>query len=250
MNWQGQRIWITGASSGIGRELALRLATAGARVFASARNAEALSGLHAGIVALPLDVTDRTALLAAAATLRAQAGGLDVLVLNAGNCEYLDVRQFDPALVERMLAVNFMGAVYTLEAALPLLRAGETRYIVGVGSSAAWTGLPRAEAYGASKAALHYFLDSLRVDLTAEGFSVSVVTPGFVDTPLTARNDFPMPMRMPVARAVDSLLAGMARRKAEIDFPPLFTRTLRAARLLPAGWRNALYQRLVRRDAP
>lgn len=247
MNWQGQRIWITGASSGIGRELALRLAAAGARVFASARDAQALVGLREGVVALPLDVTDRAGLLAAAATIQAQAGGLDVLVINAGNCEYLDVEAFDSAPVERMLAVNFLGAVYTLEAALPLLRAGSGRYIVGVGSSAAWTGLPRAEAYGASKAALHYFLESLRVDLTAEGFSVSIVAPGFVDTPLTARNDFPMPMRLSVTQAVDSLLAGMARRKPEIDFPPLFTRALRIARLLPAGWRNALYQRLVRR---
>lgn len=249
--WRGKSVWITGASTGIGRELAIRLAGEGARVFASARNAELLQELaqRHGIEPLPLDVTSREQVLAAAAQIRARAGHLDVLVANAGNCEYVDVQAFDSALFARVFAVNFQGVVHCVEAALPLLRAGDTRYIVGIGSSSAFTGLPRAEAYGASKAALHYFLDSLRVDLTREGFAVSVVAPGFVETPLTDRNDFPMPMRMPVGKAVDALLAGMNHRRAAIDFPPLFTRVLRIAALLPASLRNRLYQRLVREES-
>lgn len=254
-DWQGKQVWLTGASSGIGRELALRLAAGGARVYASARDAAALSGLAASarpgsIVALPLDVGSREQVQAAAGRLRAQTTWLDIVILNAGTCEYLDVQRFDSTLFERLVKTNFLGAVYTVEAALPLLRAGDTCHIVGVGSTAAWTGLPRAEAYGSSKAALHYFLDSLRVDLTAEGFAVSVVAPGFVDTPLTARNDFPMPLRISAGRAAELILAGMARRRAEIHFPLAFSLALKTLRLLPVAWRNRLYQRLVRRELP
>ena len=250
-SFRDQVIWITGASSGIGRALAIRLAGAGARVFASARNAAALAELQRdhGIEPVVADVSDRAAMLAAAAQIDRAAGRVDILVANAGTCEYLDVKAFDSALVERVFAANFFGFVYTVEAALPLLRKGSVRYLVGVGSTAAWTGLPRAEAYGASKAAMHYFLDSLRVDLTPEQFSVSVVAPGFVETPLTARNDFAMPMLVPVERAVDYMLAGMNRREPEISFPPAFSRLLRTARLLPAAWRNRLYQRLLREES-
>lgn len=250
-HFRDQVIWITGASSGIGRALAIRLAGAGARVFASARNAAALAELQRdfGIEPVVADVSDRTAMLAAAAQIERAAGRVDVLVANAGTCEYLDVKAFDSALVERVFAANFFGFVYTVEAALPLLRKSPVRYLVGVGSTAAWTGLPRAEAYGASKAAMHYFLDSLRVDLTPERFTVSVVAPGFVDTPLTARNDFAMPMQVSVEQAVDYMLAGMGKRAPDISFPPAFSRLLRTARLLPTSWRNRLYQRLLREES-
>lgn len=247
-DWKGKVVWITGASSGIGRALAIRLAGEGAWVFGSARNEVALAALHRehGVEALPCDVSDRQSMLAAAERLRERAGRVDVLVANAGTCEYLDVQQFDSALVERVFAANFFGFVYTVEAALPLLRAGGTKHLVGVGSTAAWTGLPRAEAYGASKAAMHYFLDSLRVDLTREDFTVTVVAPGFVETPLTDRNDFEMPMRITVDEAVDYIVDGLVARRAEIDFPPAFSRMLKTMRLLPTGLRNRLYQRLVR----
>ncbi|MFP5383761.1 MAG: SDR family NAD(P)-dependent oxidoreductase [Gammaproteobacteria bacterium] len=247
-DWRGKVVWITGASSGIGRELAVRLAAQGAWVFGSARNADALAELHrvSAVEALPCDVGDRSAVLAAATVIRERAGRLDVLVANAGTCEYVDVKAFDGALFERVFNANLFGAVYSVEAALPLLRAGDTRHIVGIGSTAAWTGLPRAEAYGASKAALHYFLDSLRVDLTAENFRVTVVAPGFVETPLTDRNDFPMPMRITVEQAVDYLLQGLAAGRLEIAFPPGFSRTLKALRLMPVPLRNRLYQKLVR----
>jgi NAD(P)-dependent dehydrogenase (short-subunit alcohol dehydrogenase family) len=247
-NWQGKQVWITGASSGIGLALAQRLAAEGAQVYASARNAQALSSLASckGISAVPCDVSMRADVLAAAAQIRTKTSHLDLLVANAGTCEYVDVQAFDSALFERVFAVNFLGAVHTVEAALPLLRAGSTRAIAGVGSSAAWTGLPRAEAYGASKAALHYFLDSLRVDLTREHFTVMTIAPGFVQTPLTERNDFPMPMQIGVEKAVDYIMAGLRSGRAETAFPPLFAAVLKAARLLPAALRNRLYQRMIR----
>lgn len=249
---RGEVVWLTGASSGIGRALAIRLAAGGARVFATARNAAALAELQRehGIEPVPADITKRAEVLAAAGRIRTAAGRIDLLIANAGTCEYLDVRAFDSALVERVFAVNFFGFVYTVEAALPLLRAGRVRYIVGIGSTAAWTGLPRAEAYGASKAAMHHFLESLRVDLTPEDFSVSVVAPGFVDTPLSARNDFPMPMMVSAEQAVDGILAGMRARRHEIHFPAAFSLSLKMLRLLPSRWRNRLYQRLLREELP
>lgn len=249
-DWKGRVVWITGASSGIGRGLAIRLAQAGAWVFASARNEAALRELKRDYDIEPCacDVTDRESVLRAAVRIEEQAGGVDLLVANAGTCEYLDVQAFDSALVERVFATNFFGFVHTVEAALPLLRASEVRHIAGVGSSAAYTGLPRAEAYGASKAAMHYFLDSLRVDLTGEGFTVSTIAPGFVATPLTDRNDFGMPMRISVDEAVDYIVAGLEHRHADISFPPAFSNALKAMRLLPTGLRNRLYQRLVRKS--
>lgn len=248
-DWKGKTVWITGASSGIGRALAVRLAAEGAWVFGSARDQSALRELQAahGIEPLHCDVADRASVLSAAGHIRERAGSLDVLVANAGTCEYVDVQDFDSALFERVMRVNFLGTVHTVEAALPLLRAGKTRVIAGVGSTAAWTGLPRAEAYGASKAALHYFLESLRVDLTGEGFTVQTIAPGFVATPLTDRNDFAMPMRISVDAAVEYMLAGLASGRPEVDFPPAFSGALRTLRLLPVSLRNRLYQRLVRK---
>lgn len=247
-DWHGQRVWITGASSGIGRALAVRLAQQGATVFASARNRDALMALEreARVHALPCDVTDRASMLGAAETIRVRAGALDVLIANAGTCEYVDVRAFDSELFARVFATNFAGVVHTVEAALPLLRAGKSRWLAGVGSSAAWNGLPRAEAYGASKAAMHYLLDSLRVDLTGEGFRVTTIAPGFVETPLTDRNDFAMPMRIGVDEAVDSIVAGFAAGRDAIDFPTAFVAALKLLHLLPVSLRNRLLQRTVR----
>lgn len=249
-SWKGQVVWVTGASSGIGRALAIRLAAAGAWVFASARNAAALDELQREfrIEAIVADVSDRHAMLAAAEKIRARAGRIDVLVANAGTCEYLDVKAFDSALVERVFASNFFGFVYTVEAALPLLRAGKVRHIAGVGSTAAFTGLPRAEAYGASKAAMHYFLDSLRVDLAGEGFTVTLIAPGFVETPLTDRNDFAMPMRVSVDVAVDHIVAGLERKAVEIAFPRLFSAALSVLRLLPVRTRTRLFQRMIPKE--
>lgn len=246
--WRGKSVWITGASSGIGRALAVRLAGLGATVFASARNQGALLALEleAGVHALPCDVSNRAETLGAAESIRTRCGHLDVLIANAGTCEYVDVQALDSALFERVFAANFFGAVHTVEAALPLLRAGKTRWIAGVGSSAAWNGLPRAEAYGASKAALHYLLDSLRVDLAREDFCVTTIAPGFVQTPLTDRNDFAMPMRISVDEAVDAIVAGFTAGRAEIAFPAAFVSALKALRLLPVALRTRLLQRAVR----
>ncbi|RTR01522.1 SDR family NAD(P)-dependent oxidoreductase [Halomonas nitroreducens] len=248
-----QRIWLTGATSGIGRALAERLLAQGHRVALSARRPEALAelaGNQDNALLLPLDVTDRQAVLAAGRRLEARFGGLDLVILNAGTCEYLDARDFDSALVERVFAPNVFGALYGVEAALPLLRRaraeGGRPLLAATSSASAYLALPRAEAYGASKAALSYFLESLRLDLAGEGIDVSLIHPGFVKTPLTDRNDFPMPMRVSAERAAETILAGLAAHRLDIHFPRRFTLLLKLLGSLSPGLRFRLGRRLTR----
>ncbi|MCG6659458.1 SDR family NAD(P)-dependent oxidoreductase [Halomonas campisalis] len=251
-----QRVWLTGATSGIGRTLARRLLEQGHRVALSARGERELAALAAefdNALPLPLDVTDRQAVARAGERLAEAFGGLDLALLNAGTCEYLEAQDFDVELVERVFAVNFFGATYCLEAALPLLRRARTEgmrpLLAATSSAAAYLPLPRAEAYGASKAALSHFLESLRLDLHAEGIDVSLIHPGFVETPLTARNDFPMPMRIPADAAAEAILTGLAKRRLDIHFPRRFTLPLRLLGILPPGLRLRLGRRLSRSPA-
>ncbi len=155
--------------------------------------------------------------------------------------------------MERVFAPNFHGAVYCIDAALPLLRRaraeGGRPLLAATSSAAAYLPLPRAEAYGASKAALSHFLESLRLDLAGEGIDVSVIHPGFVRTPLTDRNDFPMPMRVEVDAAAEAILKGLDRRRLDIHFPRRFTLLVKLTGILPAALRYRLGRRLTRPEA-
>lgn len=249
-----RRIWLTGASSGIGEALARCLLEQGHRVALSARRREPLEALaegHARALVLTCDIGDRDSLRQAARDIDEAFGGLDVLLHVAGTCEYLDARRFDLDLVEWVIDVNLNGALRTVDAALPLLRRGcsegATRSLLAaVSSAAAYLPLPRAEAYGASKAALSHFLESLRLDLADEGIDVSVIHPGFVETPLTARNDFPMPMRIDAASAARTILDGLERRERDVHFPKRFTTLVKLAGILPPALRFRLGRRLTR----
>ncbi|WP_444985274.1 SDR family NAD(P)-dependent oxidoreductase [Halomonas mongoliensis] len=251
-----QRIWLTGATSGIGRALALRLLADGHRVALSARSESALAELaegHANALLLPLDVSDRAAVARAGERLAEAFGGLDLALLNAGTCEYLEARSFDVDLVERVFAPNFHGAIYCIDAALPLLRRaraeGGRPLLAATSSAAAYLPLPRAEAYGASKAALSHFLESLRLDLHGEGIDVILIHPGFVKTPLTDRNDFAMPLRIEADQAAEAILQGLARRRLDIHFPRRFTLLVKLMGLLPPALRYRLGLRLVRQPS-
>jgi NAD(P)-dependent dehydrogenase (short-subunit alcohol dehydrogenase family) len=235
----GKRVWITGASAGIGRAVAVEVARRGATVIASARNREALDDLvksdpKGRTVALPLDVSDRQANLRAAQTIEKNHGGLDIAFFNAGTCEYVDVRQFESAMFERVLATNFLSMVYGIEAALPLLRKSPGPHLVGMSSTVAYAGLSRSEAYGASKAAIKNMLEGLRIDLVKENIPVSIVCPGFVKTPLTARNDFPMPFAIEADEAAIRIADGIAARTHEIHFPKRFSLLFKLITLLPS----------------
>ncbi len=223
-------ILVTGATSGIGRQLALDYHAAGHSVWALGRSADALAelaqqGLHTG----QLDLEDREESLAWFAGIEK----LDLAILSAGNCEYIDLPAFDSALVARVMRANVESLAHSIEGVLPALRKGNNPHLVGIGSSAAYLPLPRAEAYGASKAAVAYMLDTLRIGLAAEGVRVSHVAPGFVKTPLTDRNDFPMPCLVTVEQASRAIRKGIAAGKMEIHFPRRFTATMKLLSLLP-----------------
>lgn len=246
-----RRIWVTGASSGIGRALAIELAKRGNTVIASGRSEERLQEVCAlmpdRIHSLPLDIAEKDENRKAAAFIEAKFGGLDISVLNAGTCEYLDVKAFDSDMIERVTRINYMGFVYGVEVSLDLLRKGKAPYLVGMSSTVAYTGLPRAEAYGTSKAAIRHFLQSLRVDLTPEGIDVSIICPGFVETPLTDRNDFPMPMIVTKEKAAKYIAKGMRRRKHEIAFPPMFVFMLKLIAALPSPMRNKVLVKMLKK---
>jgi len=250
---QGRRIWITGASSGIGSALAIELARAGARLVISGRDRGRLQAVAdackpAEVMLAPLDVASREENLVAGEQIRARFGALDTVVFNAGICEYVDLPVFDAGMIKRVMDINFMGFVYGVEAALPLLREGNAPHLVGMSSTVAYTGLPRAEAYGASKAAIRYFLQALRVDLLPQKIDVSIICPGFVKTPLTDLNDFPMPMQISAETAARSIRKGMERRSHEIRFPVLFALILRVVAVLPSRLRTRLLRPLSRSE--
>jgi short-subunit dehydrogenase len=237
------RILITGATSGIGRQLALDYHAAGHDVWALGRSAAALAELkQQGLNTGQVDLENREETLAWFTGFEA----LDLVIMSAGNCEYIDLPAFDSALVARVMRANVESLAHSIEGVLPALRKGKNPHLVGVGSSAAYLPLPRAEAYGASKAAVAYLLDTLRIDLAAEGIRVSHVAPGFVKTPLTDRNDFPMPCRVTVQQASSAIRKGIASGKREIHFPKRFTGTMKLLSLLPRSAWLFLARKMVR----
>lgn len=247
-NGRQKVIWVTGASSGLGRSLALQLANAGSLVIASARNQSALDELavHSdNIRPLACDITDTSAFSALAQQIAEISPHLDQAILNAGNCEYLDFPNPDWSAVRRVMEVNFFGTVNCVEFALPLLRAASSPrpHLVVVASQATAAPFPRAEAYGASKAALQYFCDSLRLDLADEQIDVSVVNPGFVDTPLTQKNDFEMPFLMNVDKAAGRIIDNLKGRPRRYSFPLRLSLLLGISKIAPGLW-----QKIVTKD--
>lgn len=237
-----RHIWLTGASSGIGEALAHELAGEGHKLIVSGRRKAPLEKLastfptqvHPAVA----DTTNPSDLQNIAPQL-SHFGDLDTVILNAGTCEYLDVTNFNSQVIEHNLTTNVLGTARCLDIALPALRAtrdnGRQATLVIVSSSAWWFPFGRAEGYGASKAALTYFAHSLRADLAAEGIRVVVVSPGFVKTPLTDQNDFPMPFLLSADKAARKIRKGLEKGRNEIAFPKRFTWLLKLLSALPQG---------------
>lgn len=246
-NWSGKTVWIVGASSGIGEATAAALHARGAKVVVSARKEQALAAFveaHPGSQALALDVTQRAAVQGAAAALLAQ-GPLDCVVYCAGHYTAMRADAMDLADMVRHNEVNYLGALYLLDAVLPALLARGSGHISLVGSVAGYRGLPNSLAYGPTKAALINLAETLYLDLHSKGLGVSIVNPGFVQTPLTAGNDFAMPALLTPDQAAKAIVQGWARGAFEIHFPKRFTLWLKALRIMP----NRLFFQLVRRIA-
>ena len=241
-----KRIWLTGASSGIGLAIAEQLAIEGHLLAVSARSEAPLQQLatrYPGqILVLPVDMTDAEAVQQAGQRIDEAWGALDWAILNAGTCEYVDVATFESAMFQRVMQANVQG----IEAALPLLRKGNNPRLVGVGSSVTFCPLPRAAAYGASKAAVRYLFQSLELDLAQWNIGVTLVSPGFVETPLTAANDFPMPMQVSSDEAAGIIINGIHKGKRGIRFPGPFIAVLKLLGSLPNRLRFALTKGMAR----
>ena len=235
-DWSGKRVWLLGASSGIGAALGTLLLARGARVAFSARNAARLAELAGNAeraLVLPCDAADEVSLHAAWEGLLAAWGGIDVALYVAG--DYLPMRawQLDAARARQMIAVNFGGAVSFAACVVPqLLRQGSGQ-IGFVASVAGYRGLPKSLIYGPTKAALINFAESLYLDLEPKGIGVRVINPGFVATPLTAKNDFAMPALLTPEQAAQQTIAGFASGAFEIHYPKRFALALKVLAHLP-----------------
>lgn len=237
-DWSGQVVWLIGASTGIGRATAARLHARGATVIVSARNAAALDAFvaqHRGAQAIAFDATDRAAMRAAADGIVARHGRIDLAVYCAGTYRALRATEFDLDVALQHQQVNYVGALYMLDAVLPLLLRQGRGHISLVGSVAGYRGLPQSLAYGPTKAALINLAETLYLDLQPKGIGVSVVNPGFVETPLTAQNAFRMPALITPDEAADEIVGGWERGHFEIHFPKRFTLWLKALRMLAYG---------------
>jgi NADP-dependent 3-hydroxy acid dehydrogenase YdfG len=239
--------WITGASSGIGRRLALDLAAAGWTVAASARGSDQLetlaaeaTGLRGRILPVTLDVTDNAACDAAVARIEAEIGPIALAVLNAGGYTATRGEKLDFADFRRTFDLNVLGTVACMIAAVERMKTRGRGQVALVGSITSYVGFPAAASYGASKSALNFIAQSLKFDFDKLDIRIQVINPGFVETPLTGKNDFFMPGLMKVEDASARIVAGLASGGFEIAFPRRLAWAVATVRLLPFAARHAL----------
>jgi NAD(P)-dependent dehydrogenase (short-subunit alcohol dehydrogenase family) len=243
--------WVTGAGSGIGRELARRLAQQGWLVAASARTARDLDSLvdevPERITAFQLDVTDEAACAAAAAHIETTLGPIDLAILNAGSYFPTTAEDFSISNFRRTVDVNLMGEVNCMGPLAPAMIARRRGHIVLMASLTGYVGLPTAASYGATKAALISMAQAFKPDFERFGVTISVITPGFVKTPATDKNDFPMPFLISADAAVDHILKGIAANKFEISFPWQMSLLIRFLASLPNWAKFTITRRMLPR---
>lgn len=234
-SWRGQRVWVIGASYGIGAAIARRLINDGARVAMSARSRDLLDAIAEGTDAIvaTLDVTDVASVRKAGGKILAEFGGIDLALIVAGTHIEMRADNFDLARAKKLFDVNVGGVLNCLDVILPPLLAAGRGGVAIVSSVAGYRGLPRALVYGPTKAALINLAESLYIDLAPRGIGVHLINPGFVDTPLTQKNDFKMPALLPADEAARLTLDGIAAGEFEVHFPKRFTHLLRLLRTLP-----------------
>jgi short-subunit dehydrogenase len=243
-DWHGKRVWLVGASTGIGRATAIALHAAGATVIVSARSVATLAELAAqypGLQTIALDATDQAGVKSTAAQL-IQEGGLDLVMYCAGIYQPLRAQELSSAIMAQHMQVNYIGAVYVTEAVLPAMLAAKRGHLSYVSSVAGYRGLPKSLAYGPTKAAMINMAEALYIDLHDEGLGISVINPGFVETPLTSQNTFRMPALIKPEQAAVEIMTGWESGKFEIHFPKRFTAWLKLMRSAP----HSLYFKMTR----
>jgi short-subunit dehydrogenase len=234
--WDQKVVWIVGASTGIGRALAEQLHGKGALVVASARKRESLEALtksHPGTLAVAVDATDAEALHQAMQKIQTEYGRLDLAVYCAGYYKPMRATSFELAEAIKQNQVNYVGALNYLDAVLPTFMAQKSGHLSLIASVAGFGGLPLGLAYGPTKAALINLAEALYIDLRPLGIGISVVNPGFVETPMTAQNTFKMPALISAEESAGHILRGWQAGDFEIHFPRRFTNWLKLLRLLP-----------------
>lgn len=242
--------WITGASQGIGKALALAMVNQGMTVIASARNRENLETLQkAAAEALgqlkvyPLDVTDQSSVSNCVNYIIDNFGRIDYAILNAGTFIPMHGSEFSAKVMQEHVDLNLMGVCYCIEPLIPAMRHQQQGVIAINASLSGYRGLPLAAAYGATKAALINMAECLRLDLHLSGVDVKIINPGFVKTPLTDKNKFPMPFLVSAEKAAEIIVKGINRSSFEIRFPAFFAFLLRVLQILP----YSIYFKIVQR---
>ena len=231
---------ITGASSGIGRGLAVELARRGAKVGLVARRADVLQEVISEIesvgskaLALPADVQDASSMAAAAEKLRSEFGPIDILIANAGIGPTRDAAEINAEEIAGVINVNVIGASNSVAAVIPAMVARGSGQLVVISSLAAYRGLPKSAAYCASKAAVSAFFESLRLDLVPRGIDVTIIHPGFIKTPLTTGRDARMPFLMELDDAVKKMVRAIEKRRKRYSFPWQLATIVRIGLIMP-----------------
>lgn len=241
-----KHIWIIGASSGIGRALAVELSRRGHSLVLSARRAEKLAALNAELgdrhVVAPLDATDS----AAVSKIHDGIKKLDGVVYMSGAYDPKPVHDIDLETARTIVDVNLMGVLYLVDCVLPRFLDVGKGQIALCGSIAGYSGLPMAQPYGATKAALINYAETLRLETADKGVDVKLINPGFVETPMTDKNDFHMPMKISPQAAARAIADGLEKKAFEIHMPKKFTRLLKLLRILPYGLYFPIVRRLVK----
>lgn len=251
-NWSNKVAMITGASSGIGKGLALELARRGARLGLTARRTELLEEVVAEIkeangmaLALAADVQDASAMREAAERFRKEFGVIDVLIANAGIGTTTPATDLDPDQVASVISINVLGAVNSVAAVLPEMVVRNSGQLVAISSLSAYRGLPKSAAYCSSKAAMSSFFESLRLDLKGTPIKVTIIHPGFIKTPLTAGREAKMPFLMELNVAVEKIIGAIERGRKSYSFPWQLTTVVRAGMIMP----NFMYDWIAARNS-
>jgi short-subunit dehydrogenase len=250
MSENQKKIWITGASSGIGKAAAEKFAKEGWKVAVSARRKELLDELakDQNIRSFPLDVTNRDQINKVFNSILNEFGDLDICLFSSGTYEPKDEKNIDPDKIKNVMNVNFLGVIDCVKAVEDFFKNKQSGHISIVSSIAGYRGLPNSSGYGPSKAALTNFSESIYFDFKKYNVKVSVVSPGFIKTPLTNKNEFPMPFLRSPEFAAEKIYNGLMNSNSfEIDFPKQLTFTLKFLRILPYRIYLFLVDKLVKR---